>query len=256
MKFLTFNIRTEAAVDGVNRFFFRRGFILDKIEKEQPDLIGFQEMRHDMQSYMRPHLNLLGYTLLGCGRGDNYEGEHNPVAYKNDRYEPISLDVSWLSDTPDVPGSRYEKQSSCPRIITHLVMRDMIKGENFHVYNTHLDHQEAYARVKGAKRLMEKIEEDYAKLPLPVVLCGDFNAYPDSEENSYIAGHPFGLTELTKGIGTTWHNWGRGNDPQIDYIYVKHFKTDKPAVKWDDCLNGVYLSDHYPIEVEIERTEI
>ena len=67
--------------------------------------------------------------------------------------------------------------------------------------------------------------------------------------------HPFGLTELTEGIGTTWHNWGRGSDPQIDYIFVKGFASREPARKWTDELNGVYLSDHYPISVEIERED-
>lgn len=251
MKFVTYNIRTEAQVDGVNRFYFRRGLILDKIEKEQPDIIGFQEMRHDMHTYMRPHLNSLGYTLIGCGRGEDYKGEHNPVAFKSDKYDLLELDVSWLSPTPEVPGSRFEKQSSCPRIITHMILKDFDEDTPFHVYNTHLDHQEAEARVKGAKRLMEKISADLAAKPLPLVLCGDFNAYPDSEEAKYIMRHPLGLNELTKGIGTTWHDWGRKSDPQIDYIFVKGFAMNGEVAKWDDNLNGVYLSDHYPLAVEI-----
>ncbi len=251
MKFVTYNIRTEAACDGVNRFFFRRGLILDKIEKEQPDIIGFQEMRHDMHTYMRPHLQQLGYTLIGCGRGEDYKGEHNPVAFKADKYDLIELDVSWLSDTPDVPGSRFAVQSSCPRIITHMILKDFDEDTPFHVYNTHLDHQEAEARVKGAKRLMEKISADLKLKPLPLVLCGDFNAYPDSEEALYIMRHPLGLIELTKGIGTTWHDWGRKSDPQIDYFFVKGFRMNGTYTKWDDNLNGIYLSDHYAISVEI-----
>ena len=251
MKFVTYNIRTEAAVDGVNRFYFRRGLILDRIEKEQPDIIGFQEMRHDMHLYMRPHLEQLGYTLIGCGRGADYEGEHNPVAFKSDRYELIALDVSWLSDTPDVPGSRYPLQSSCPRIITHMILKDHAEKTPFHVYNTHLDHQEADARVRGAHRLMEKISADLKAQPLPLILCGDFNAYPDSEESRFIMEHPLALDELTKGIGTTWHDWGRKSDPQIDYIFVKGFTMNGSYTKWDENLNGVYLSDHYPISVEI-----
>ena len=163
--------------------------------------------------------------------------------------------MSWLSDTPFIPGSRYEKQSSCPRIITHMILKDLNEKTPFHVYNTHLDHQEAYARVKGAKRLMEKINGDKKIYDLPVILCGDFNAYPDSEEVAVIASDPLGLKELTKGIGTTWHNWGTRSDPQIDYIYVKGFDSDGAVVKWDDNLNGVFLSDHYALEVEMNMTD-
>ena len=115
MQFVTFNIRTEAMADGVNRFFYRKGLILDEIEKRRPDIIGFQEMKHDMNSFMREHLSRMGYTMVGGGRGADYMGEHNPVAFDSSKYELLGLDTSWLSDTPYVPGSRYEKQSSCPR---------------------------------------------------------------------------------------------------------------------------------------------
>ena len=255
MKYVTFNIRTEALCDGVNRFYFRRGLILDRIEKEQPDIIGFQELKHDMFLYMREHLDALGYALEGCGRGADYMGEHNSIAFKTDKYELIGLDVSWLSDTPHEPGSRYEIQSVCPRIITHAILRPIGEGEPFHVYNTHLDHQEAFARVKGARRVMEKLIADQTIYPFPVILSGDFNAYPDSEETRHISEHPFGLTEITRGIGNTWHNWGKCDDPQIDYIFTRGIRATSDVVKWSEDLNGVYLSDHYPLAVELERED-
>ena len=247
MKFVTFNIRMDNKADGVNSFTNRKGFILDKLENERPDIIAFQEMRPEMHVWMRRHLNALGYTLLGCGRGADLEDEHNPVAFLSDKYEPVSLNVSWLSDTPDVPGSRFEDQSSCPRIVTHL----KLKGDFgvFNVFNTHLDHVAQYARIKGAELVLRQISAEPA---LPVIVSGDFNAYPDSEEVRLFDDPSIGLTELTKGIGTTWHDWGRKLPPQIDYIFTRGFKTDKPAVKWEDNLNGVYLSDHYPVSVEIE----
>ena len=255
MQFVTFNIRTEAMADGVNRFFYRKGLILDEIEKRRPDIIGFQEMKHDMNSFMREHLSRMGYTMVGGGRGADYMGEHNPVAFDSSKYELLGLDTSWLSDTPYVPGSRYEKQSSCPRIVTHLMLRPLGEGEPFHVYNTHLDHEQVFARIMGARRVMEKIQQDLQVWDLPLLLCGDFNAYPDSEEVMYIRNHPLGLKELTGGIGTTWHNWGRGSDPQIDYIFVKGFDMQGAACKWDQELNGIYLSDHYPISVEVSRSD-
>ena len=102
---------------------------------------------------------------------------------------------------------------------------------------------------------MEKMSADLKEKPLPLILCGDFNAYPDSEEARLIMDHPLGLNELTKGIGTTWHNWGRGNDPQIDYIFVKGFAMNGDVAKWDDNLNGIYLSDHYPLAVDINMDQ-
>ena len=247
MKFVTFNIRTEAQDDGVNRFYFRRGLILDRIEKEQPDIIGFQELKQEMFSYMKSHLLMLGYTLVGCGRGADYKNEHNPIAFKTDKYELIGLDVSWLSETPYTPGSRYPVQSSCPRIITHAILKAEDEDTPFHVFNTHLDHREQDARVRGAKRVLEHIDHCLENAPFPVILCGDFNAYPDTEEVKIIKNSSLGLTEVTSGIGTTYHGWGKSKEDQIDYIFVKGFESKAPISLWSEDLNGVYLSDHYPV---------
>ena len=256
MKLVTFNIRCESAVDGVNRFFFRRGLILDYIEKQQPDVICFQEMKHEMNSYMREHLAHIGYTLVGGGRGSDWESEHNPVAFKHDKYELLGLDTTWLSETPYVPGSRYPLQSSCPRIITWALLRPLENGSQpFHIFNTHLDHQQADARIRGAKRVCEVIKEKTAHWDFPFALCGDFNAYPQDEELGVFYTSPLGMTEQTVGMGTTWHDWGRGTSPQIDYIFTRGFERVGEVVKWDQELNGIYLSDHYPLEAELVRTD-
>ena len=44
MKLLTYNIRNESACDGVNAFHNRRGYVIDQLENEKPDIIGFQEI--------------------------------------------------------------------------------------------------------------------------------------------------------------------------------------------------------------------
>jgi len=253
MRLLTFNIRTEATCDGVNRFHFRKGLIMDKLEAELPDIIGFQEVKPAMHSYMLQHLMRIGYFAAGCGRDADYGGEHNPIAYRMDKYEMLALDVTWLSETPLVPGSRYEKQSGCPRLVTHMMLRALDSDKPFHVYNTHLDHQFDEARESGAARLMEKIKADTALYPFPVVLCGDFNAFPDSKAISIVKTDGFGLTENTEGIGTTYHGWGKVNEPQIDYIFSKGFTQVGETKLWKDELNGIYLSDHYPVEVTLEQ---
>ena len=74
MKFVTYNLRCQAEVDGVNTFLNRKGLVMDKIEREQPDIIGFQEITPMMFDYLRSHLGRLGYTLEGCGRSADYTG--------------------------------------------------------------------------------------------------------------------------------------------------------------------------------------
>jgi exonuclease III len=44
IKFMSFNMRTQVEVDGVNQFRSRKERILDMLTREDPDVIGFQEL--------------------------------------------------------------------------------------------------------------------------------------------------------------------------------------------------------------------
>ena len=52
MKIVSFNLRCVWKGDGINAFIFRAGMIYDKIIREMPDVLAFQEMSVD-------HLKLL-----------------------------------------------------------------------------------------------------------------------------------------------------------------------------------------------------
>ena len=58
MKLLTYNIRNESACDGVNAFHNRRGYVIDQLETEKPDIIGFQEITQPMYPYSRASARL------------------------------------------------------------------------------------------------------------------------------------------------------------------------------------------------------
>ena len=61
-----------------------------------------------------------------------------------------------------------------------------------------------------------------------------------------------GLTDVTQGIGITYHGYGRGDPPcQIDYIVLKGALACRNVDKWTDKENGVFLSDHYPVCADI-----
>ena len=250
MRIVTYNLRCDVKNDGVNSFTNRKGLVLDKIDTEMPDVIGFQEVTPPMNAFL--HRKLSGYTLVGCGRGKDYQDEYNPVAFRSDKYELIGLDVSWLSETPYVPGSRFRDQSICPRIITHALLRPIGEGEPFHVYNTHLDHVSSEARQLGAKRLIEKTEEDQKTHPFPLLITGDFNATPDAREIKMLKNKFY---DFTDDIGLTFHNFGRTDGGQIDYIFAKGFEKEEEPIKWTDEWNGVFLSDHYPIVCQVKRKD-
>lgn len=172
MKIATFNIRCDYGQDGPNNFCFRQPLILRRLAAEKPDVIGFQEVLPHVQRWLREALP--GYTVVGCGRGADYQGEAMTLAVRNETAELLDWRTFWLSPHPDVPGSRYQDQSECPRTCADAILYLRAEGRALRVYNTHLDHLSASARAKGLHRILERMQADRRRLALPAVLMGGF----------------------------------------------------------------------------------
>lgn len=252
MKIVTFNLRCAWNGDGKNSFPHRGGAILNKIEKEKPDVISFQEAIEKNVSFLRNALP--EYHILFNQRNQDYRGEGVATALKKSSVELLGLDSFWLSPTPHIPGTRFEEQSSCPRICQCLLLRQ-VDGKMFRIYNTHLDHQGEQARVLGIQAVLRRIQKDREILNIPFFLMGDFNATPDSETiricNESIAP---AVKELTEPITLSFHGYGKiTKNYKIDYIYADAVTAQLPVTvaPWDEEADGIYLSDHYPLQIEI-----
>lgn len=252
IKVFTFNLRTNAAVDGINMFPNRKGRILDTIRTYAPELIGFQEANNEMREWLRAELS--DYVVVGCGRNADYRGESVVLAYKKDAFEALWSECFWLSATPSVPGSTFGlDQSSCPRITTVACLKHRNADAPFVFCNTHLDHKGKTARLLGAVQLMQYLSEK----PYKFVLTGDFNALPDTPEIQAITSLPgLDVTDATRELGGTFHAFGKYDDakkPKIDYIF-----TNMPCdvadsfIIPDEGIDGIYISDHHPVCAEVE----
>ncbi len=73
----------------------------------------------------------------------------------------------------------------CNRVCTYGLFKDKKTKQKFWVFNTHFDHIGEIARRNSAKLIIEKIKELNVK-DYPVVLMGDFNLEPESENIKYI----------------------------------------------------------------------
>ena len=246
MKFMSFNLRVDNTGDGINSFSNRFHRVVEVLEREKPDLVGFQEVTGGMRAVLRDRLP--GYTVQGCGREKNYHGESMLIAYPKDKVELISLENLWLSPTPTVPGSTYGGgQSGCPRMFTSALLK--IDGVDTPVrfINTHLDHVGKQARFLGAMQLVQYISQR----PEPFVLTGDFNATPDAPEIDLItrALSDRGVVDCTAKLGGTFHNFGKllpDRTIKIDYIFTDMPCSDGYVVE-DIPVNGQYYSDHYAV---------
>lgn len=254
LKIVTFNLRTNTEHDKINMFDIRRGMVLAKIDEEQPDIIGFQEMKWDMRAFLVRHLP--DYLIVGSPRSADERDERVDIAIRRDVCELRQLESFRLSPTPEIPGSRYPDQSTCPRITTQVMLKHRDFESPIRVYNTHLDHVGSEARLLGMRQILAKIKSDSEKLDAPFFITGDFNATPGEPPvvETLRDGIP-PVTDLTAALTETFHNWGQVKNEKIDYIFADsriargdNFKVSR----WTDEKFGVYLSDHYPVEAEIE----
>lgn len=245
--------------DGINSFINRAGTVLEKIDKTKPDIICFQECIRKQCDFFRKYLS--DYTIIYNQRKADYSGEGLAVALKKDVIELYGLDVFWLSDTPRVPGSRFEIQSECPRICQSLTVYDRRQSKMLKVYNVHLDHVSDEARLLGIKQLLN-YAVNREETSMPLFILGDFNALPGSKTIEYCDNFDaLPIVDLTRETGGTFHAFGNvENDPayatpiKIDYIYADKETAQKPhsVELWKDENNGIYLSDHYPVSLKIE----
>ena len=248
MKFVTFNIRCDYSQDGDNNFCFRKALILEKIDRERPDIICFQEVLPHVAVWLKEELK--EYYVIGCGRDEDLRGEQVTIAYRKDSINLIQMETYWLSETPYVPASRYPDQSICPRVSTEALFEDCAAKKVFRVVNTHLDHEGKGAREQGLRQIMEKLDKASLFAQAPAIVTGDMNAEPDSPEMAVIKEYP-AYKNMTEGIGITYHGYLRTEPPcSIDYIFAKGFSCTK-VEKWEDRRDGVFLSDHYPVCAEL-----
>lgn len=253
LKIVTFNIKCDWKTDSINSFMHRAGLVFEKVMKEMPEIILFQEIKAE-------HLELLRrmfpeYDFYGHFREKDYSGEGLYTAVLKSRIQLLGYDSYWLSPTPYVPGSRFENQSECPRICITTKLRDKKTGKIFKTLNVHLDHISDEARIDGIKLILDRAAKEREYENIPLIIGGDFNAYPDSETIRYCNEYDkIELHDITDKIGATFHDFGSAA-VKIDYIYVT--KDILPYVKstgiWDDSNAGIYLSDHYPVYAIIEN---
>ena len=251
MKIMSFNLRYDNTGDGINAFSNRLERILDTITKENPDIIGFQEVTDPMKRTMRKLLK--DYTAVGCGRDANYHGESMLIAFKTDLFELIEVKSVWLSETPSTPGTKYGfDHSGCPRMYTSVLLKHDVIEKPFRFINTHLDHEGAYARVLEAEQLCT----DLGTYNEQFILTGDFNALPNTPEIMLITERlkDKGCIDCSRDLGPTFHNFGRlSPEKQIKIDYIFTTGICKNAYRVEDIpVNGQYYSDHNAICAEIE----
>lgn len=250
LKVMSFNVRYATAKDGENAWPHRKEILLDAIRGSSPDIIGVQECLLMQAQYITRELPQ--YAWIGMGREADGQGEMSAILYKPNVLSPIETGNFWLSETPEVPGSK-SWATACTRMATWVRFRHIEADRFFMMVNAHLDHVSAQAREESAKLIVRKAAEQWADLP--TVVTGDFNDKGGDcpTWQSFIDGgfqDAWLLAAEQAGPSHTFNGWKpaeEGRDERIDWILLKGpfavSKTETVTFNRD----GRNPSDHFPV---------
>lgn len=258
VRVMSFNIRYGTANDGENHWDKRKEFLLATIKAFNPDLLGTQETLGFQRDYLAQHL--AGYDVLGVGRDDGKEkGEMTALYFKRDRFEKLDGGHFWLSETPDVPGSK-SWDAALTRMVTWVKLRDRRQrnAKPIMFFNTHFDHRGDQARTESAKLLRQRIAE--ALKTCRVIVTGDFNAGEDSEPYRAFFSNAAPVTDAYRAVNPTrTANEGTFSGfkveattgPRIDWIGVSSDWQVTKAMINRTARDGHTPSDHFAMEAVV-----
>ena len=143
----------------------------EQLRRARPQLIGTQEglyaQLQDISTDLGP-----SYDSIGLGREGGSKGEFMMIFFDTRRLQPLEYDHYWLSDTPEVIGSKTWG-GCCARMVTWVRFKDKATSKEFYAINTHLEAFDATARSKSADLILQRMAA--LDPTLPVIMTGDFN---------------------------------------------------------------------------------
>lgn len=242
MKIITFNLRNALADDGQNSWRYRRDFVVEYLLASDADIICMQEVvpavKSDLSNALAGVYEVAGEGRMAEKRDDD---EINLVAYKKNEFTLLQKEHFWLSETPEIPGSRFSTQLYWPRTCTHLSLKN--KYGVYEIYATHLDNADIMAREHGLELILQRAG-DAGK----IFVCGDMNDVPHNV-HKWIHNR---LIDLTDGVSYTYNGYGKERS-KIDYIFAsREIKKLSNCVCVSEIRDNIYISDHFPLWVEAE----
>lgn len=268
LRLMTFNVRYESPDDrGARAWRNRIQGAVRMVRRLQPDCIGVQEAEHGQVADL--WASLPDYEFFGVGRDDGLRaGEYAGIFYRKDRFRPDPADCGtfWLSDAPEVPGSR-SWGNEIPRVAVWVRLTDLATGRGFYLYNTHWDHRNQPSRERASLLMAARI--DSRNHPdEPVAVIGDFNSNEANPGLIYLTGRPTRIAgeqrAWTNGLLDTYqtlrsgeknrrtlHLWSGSREGalKVDHILVSQGAGIREAAIVSE--DQPVVSDHFPVFARI-----
>ncbi len=261
---LSFNVVADTPrtnVGSLSSWPTRRPLILHVLQNVLPTVCGFQEIMYNQLKDIAAGLPDY-YAHTDSDWFKTHESAFLPVFYDTRTVRLQDSGHFWMSDTPNVPDSRWSR-SSWPYMCVWA--RFSIGSHTFRVYNLHLDVDVPEYRLSGIGLILNHIKQ--YSIDEPVFIMGDFNsriqdfpanaaravgfidthrAYQHAgESDKYVDHHP------------TQHGTALISLPmnRIDHILYRTGGNQSVSLKSTDTIQfhqgGFYPSDHYPIRATV-----
>ncbi len=251
---MSFNIRYDNPDDGENSWDKRKVELVEMLQKTHPYILGIQEGLYHQVQYIDQ--KLLEYKYVGVGRDDGKQkGEYAALFYDTTKVEILSVGTFWLSASGDTASKGWD--AALPRVCTYGLFKMIETEKQFYVFNCHFDHIGELARLESAKLITQKIaalnQENY-----PVIWLGDFNCEPESAPIKYITQNFDDCKTKSKfhfeENEGTFNGFEINSVPakRIDYLFVRKIHVDMYIAIANKRKNGLWISDHLPIEAWVE----
>lgn len=251
MKAISFNIKYDNVHDKENNWLDRRTGVIKLVQHYQPQVLGTQEGMPHQVSYMDEKLP--DYNFIGKAREGEGKGEYSAIFYDVKQLKVLEQGTFWLSDTPSQVSKGWD--AALPRVCTYGLFKTLKGNDKFWVFNTHFDHIGKKARLNSAKLILQKIKA-LNKGKLPVVLMGDLNTLPTDEPIQMLNEQLTDAASISKkpiyGPKGTFNAFEPAIvTKRIDYFFVAKCNVLSYTHLDDRLPNHKYISDHYPILIEV-----
>jgi endonuclease/exonuclease/phosphatase family metal-dependent hydrolase len=250
---MSFNLRF-ASDTPPNSWPERRPVMRELLRRERPHLIGTQEGLYEQLRDIERDLGR-DYDSIGLGRDGGSHGEAMQIFYDERRLDPLEYDHYWLSDTPDVMGSKTWG-GCCPRMVTWIRFLDRRTGRQFYAVNSHFEAFDATARANSARLLLAQATATFDP-SLPVIVTADFNEPARAGQTVYdllVTNGPFldswVEADRRSRLWATFHGYRPlvPNGDRIDWILTSPQVTTRSASINTYSLGGQFPSDHLPVQ--------
>lgn len=250
----TFNIRNGIADDGTDSWQFRRHLVVRAIRSVRAEVLGLQEVYWHQRDFLRAEMP--EYEQFGEHRDGGRDEEASLILYRHEHISLLEGGNVWLSEAPDVPGSRSWGTGHA-RMASWARLKVRSEGARLALVNCHLDHRSATARLHAASALGGLC--DRLGTVDPTVIVGDFNCEPGSDPYLRLTGaHALRDAERSgtgpTGTGGTYHAWrprAAAQIPRIDWILLSGNTAAIRTGRSEYHEGHRFPSDHYAVWADL-----